>query len=95
MANELQEGEWVELVRKDGKTIEGKYVEVNSDSIPVIKLKMPGKKANQMIWLSDIDHIVIGSKSIGPRLTGTLLGKAVDVIVWTMIAVAMNNAVGQ
>ncbi len=91
--NELEVGTWVDLVRNDGKIIEGKYVAVNDDPIPLIKLKMPGRRANQMIELHDIDSIVVGHKSDSPKFAGTLLGVVVDGIFWTIIAVAINKAI--
>ena len=91
--NELAVGTRVVLFRNDGKKIQGRYVETNTDSLPVIKLKMPGKSANQMIVLNDIDHIVVGYKADGPKFAGIFLGLMVDGIVWTIIAVAINNAI--
>lgn len=99
LINELEAGTWVDLVRKDGKIIEGKYVEaiksveVNGDTIPIIKIKMAGKRANQMIMLKDIDHVAIGYKSDGPKWLGTGLGLIIDGIVFTILAVKLNNAI--
>ncbi len=83
--NQLQQGTWVEIIRKNNKkTVVGTYieavdfVEANGDVVPVIKLKMRGKSANQMIRLQDIDHIVIGHKAKGPIILGTGLGLLVD-----------------
>lgn len=91
--NDLETRTWVELVRKDSKKIEGEYLETNIELIPIIKLKMPGKKAPQIIPLNDIDYIVVGHKSSNPQLTGTLIGLGVDGILWTIIAVAINKAI--
>ena len=91
--NELEVGTWVEIVRMDGKKIEGRYLEANADTIPILKIKMSERKANQMIMLKDIDHILVGYKSEGPKFLGTFLGLTVDGIVWTIIAVAINNAI--
>jgi hypothetical protein len=91
--NELEVGTWVDLVWEDSKITSGKYVEATGDSIPIIKLKIPGEKANQIMVLNEIDHIVVGHKPDGPKLAGTMIGLAVDGIVGTIIAVAINNSI--
>jgi hypothetical protein len=85
--NQLKPGTWVEIARiSKKKTVDGSYVEAenlveaNGDIVPVIKLKMKGKRATQMIRLRDIDHIVIGHKSKGPIILGTGLGLIVDAV---------------
>ena len=98
--NQLQAGTWVEIVRiNKKKTVDGRYVEavnlveVNGDIVPVIKLKMKGKRANQMIRLRDIDHIVIGHKSKGPIILGTGIGLFVDGVMVAGALVAIKEII--
>lgn len=101
---EFLEGDWLEIVRKDGRIVEGKYVEASyvawegSDSMPTMELKsieldILGRKNNETVMLNDIDHIVIGSKSNKPKLFGALIGLGIDSILWTIAAVAINNSI--
>ena len=89
----MAEGTWVDVVKKDGKIIEGKYLEVDGDSLFSIKLDIMGSKKHKMIMLNDIDHIVVGNKSDGPKVLGAGLGIMIDGIVWAILAVAINNAI--
>ncbi len=87
----MAEGTWVDVVKKDGKIIEGKYLEVDGDSLFSIKLDIMGSKKHKMIMLNDIDHIVVGNKSDGPKVLGAGLGAAIDCTIITLAAVAFNR----
>ncbi|MBI1223809.1 MAG: hypothetical protein GC192_01115 [Bacteroidetes bacterium] len=99
---EFSIGDWLEIVKKDGRIVEGKYLEASyiawegTDSIPTLELKsieidILGRKNNETVMLNDIDHIVLGYKSDGPTVLGGVIGGVIDVVILTMAAIKFNK----
>jgi hypothetical protein len=93
---------WLDVVTKDEKTKEGKFVGIdktgndNNGYNPLLVIDVKGQRKHSAIPINDINHIVIGRKSDGPKLLGGAIGLVLDSAFsfWVITEIIKSLGVG-